>query len=143
MLVLFGIGILLQYKNRHQKLMLIGSVAIILVGTFSGLSGSIFPMDPFNSQATFAGTMHIVLTGLNIVLVTLALLLIGIGLNREKQWKTFRLYSVISVLIMIIFGISSSVLVMNEIEMLGLFERITIYTYQLWMFVLAFRFLKE
>ena len=100
-------------------------------------------MDPFNGEATFAGTMHIILTGLNIILIILVIPVIGIGLYKEKQWKSFRLYSIITVLIMVIFGGLTSVLMMNDIELLGLFERITIYAYQLWVFILAILFIKE
>ena len=100
-------------------------------------------MDPFGGEATLAGNMHIILTGLNIILIVLAIPMIGIGLNKINQWKSFRLYSIVTVLIMVIFGASTSFLIMNDIEMLGLFERITIYAYQLWIFILAFMLIKN
>lgn len=143
MLMVFGIGIVVHYKFEHSKLIFFGGIFIILLGLFSALSGTVFPMDPFGGEATFAGNMHIILTGLNIILVVLAIPMIGIGFNRVKQWKSFRLYSIITVLVMIIFGASTSVLIMNNIEMLGLFERITIYAYQLWIFTLAFLLIKH
>ena len=143
MLMIFGIGLVAHFKFGHSKLIFFGGIFIILLGVFSALSGTIFPMGPFGGDETFAGNMHIILTGLNIVLVVLSIPMIGIGLNRIKQWKSFRLYSIMTVLVMIIFGASTSVLIMNDIEMLGLFERITIYAYQLWIFILAFLFIKE
>jgi hypothetical protein len=146
MLVVFGTGIISHYKFGQSKLLFLGGIFIIILGIFSALSGSIFPMDPFTAipmSGTFAGTMHIILTGLNIVLIVLAIPMIGIGLYREKLWKSFRLYSIITVLIMISFGGLTSVLMMNNIELLGLFERITIYAYQSWIFILAFLFIKE
>ena len=142
MLIVFGIGIVAHYKYGHSKLLFLGGIFIIILGVFSALSGTIFPMDPFNGEATFAGTMHIILTGLNIILIILFIPLIGIGLYKEKQCKSFRLYSIITVLIMVIFGGLTSVLMTNDIELLGLFERITIYTYQLWLFILAILFIK-
>jgi hypothetical membrane protein len=104
MLIVFGIGIVAQYKYGHSKLLFLGGIFIIILGVFSALSGTIFPMDPFNGEATFAGTMHIILTGLNIILIILFIPLIGIGLYKEKQCKSFRLYSIITVLIMVILG---------------------------------------
>jgi len=100
-------------------------------------------MDPFGGEATFPGEMHKILTGINIVLIILAIPIIGIGLYKEKQWKLFRLYSIITVIIMGTCGGFTSVLMMNDIELLGLFERITIYAYQLWIFILAFLLMKE
>ncbi len=143
MLMVFGIGLVAHYKFGQTKLIFFGGIFIILLGLFSALSGTIFPMDPFGGEATFAGNMHIILTGLNIILLILAIPMIGIGLNRVKQWKSFRLYSIVTVLIMVIFGASTSFLIMNDIEMLGLFERITIYAYQLWIFILALMLIKH
>jgi hypothetical protein len=142
-IMFFGIGISTHYNFQHSKLLFFGGIFIMILGIFSALSGSIFPMDPFGGEASFAGNMHIILTGLNIIMVVLAVPMIGIGLYREKQWKSFRLYSMITVFIMVIFGASTSILLMNEIEMLGLFERITIYSYQLWIFILGCLFIKE
>jgi hypothetical protein len=143
MTVAFGIGILLNYKDRRSKLLLTASILIIITGTFSGLTGTVFPMDPFNSEMMFAGMMHIILTGISAVLVMFLILMIGISLYRVKQWKSFRLYSITTVVIMVIFGGSTPTLIMNSIPLLGLFERIVIYTYLLWFFVLAFKLIKE
>ena len=142
-LVVFAIGIVSHYNFRQNKLMFMGRIFIIFLGIFSALSGSIFPMDPFGEEATFPGEMHKTLTGINIGLIILAIPIIGIGLYREKQWKLFRLYSIITVIIMGTCGGLTSVLMMNDIELLGLFERITIYGYQSWIFILAFLLLKE
>jgi len=113
------------------------------LGIFSALTGTIFPMDSINGNTTFAGTMHLILTVLNAILIFPTILMIGIGLYREKQWKSFRLYSIITVFIILIFGGLSAVVIMNNIELMGLVERITIYAYLLWVFVLAFKFIKE
>ncbi len=143
MLVVFAIGIVRHYKFGHNKLLFLGGLFISFLGILSALSGTIFPMDPFGEEATFAGEMHIILTGINIVLIILAIPLIGIGLYREKQWKIFGLYSIITVLIMGTCGGLTSVLMMNNIELLGLFERITIYAYQSWILILAVLLIKE
>jgi hypothetical protein len=69
--------------------------------------------------------------------------MMGIGFYRERQWESFRLYSIITLLIIVIFGGSTPVLMMNDIGLLGLFERIVIYSYLLWFFVLAFKLIRD
>lgn len=113
------------------------------MGIFTSLTGTIFPQDPMCGESTFPGTMHLILVGIDAILIFPALLMIGIGLYRENQWKSFRLYSIITVLIIFIFGGLSALVIMNNIELLGLVQRITIYAYLLWVFVLAFKFIKE
>ena len=94
----FGIGLFLTFKDSKSKLLKIGSILIIINAIFSGLTGTIFPMDPFGAEVTFPGTMHVVLVGLSVILVLLLMAFFGVGLNREKQMKSFRLYSIITVL---------------------------------------------
>ena len=142
-LVLFAIGIVLQYNFGKSKLLFFGGIFIGLLGIFSAITGTIFPMDPFGEAATFPGEMHKNLTYINIILVVLGILLIGIGLNKQKKWKLFLIYSIVVVLIMGTFGALTSVLIMNNIELLGLFERITIYGYQSWTLILSVSFIRE
>ncbi len=142
-LALFAIGLILHYTFEKSKILFFGGIFIALLGIFSALTGTIFPMDPFGEAATFAGEMHKNLTYVNIMLVVLGILMIGIGLNKQKKWKSFLIYSIVVVLIMGIFGGITPVLIMNNIELLGLFERITIYGYQSWILVLSVLFIRE
>lgn len=139
----FGIGIVTEFSYSRSKLIFSGGILIIINGIFSGLTGTIFPMDPFNVDITFAGTLHIILTALNALMIMLLIPMMGIGFYRERQWESFRLYSIITLLIIVIFGGSTPVLMMNDIGLLGLFERIVIYSYLLWFFVLAFKLIRD
>lgn len=142
-LVIFAIGIVSHYNFRQSKLMFFGGIFIMCLGTLSALSGTIFPMDPFGGDATFPGEMHIILTGINIVLIVLAIPMIGIALYREKKWRNYLVYSIITVIIMATCGGLTSVLMANDIELLGLFERITIYSYQVWIVILTLLLIKK
>ncbi|MCD4767026.1 MAG: DUF998 domain-containing protein [Methanosarcinales archaeon] len=139
----FGIGIVTEFSYSRSKLIFSGGILIIINGIFSGLTGTIFPMDPFNVDITFAGTLHIILTALNALMIMLLIPMMGIGFYKERQWVSFRLYSIITLLIIVIFGGSTPVLMMNDIGLLGLFERIVIYSYLLWFFVLAFKLIRD
>jgi len=141
--VLFGIGIVSNFKYRQSKLLFIGGTLIVISGIMTSFTASVFPQDPIGGDTTFAGTMHLILVGISAVLTIPGMLTIGIGLYREKQWKSFRLYSIIAVVIMTIFGVLSPLLIMSDIELAGLFERIVVYGYWSWVFVLAILFIKE
>jgi hypothetical membrane protein len=142
-LVLFAIGLIAHYKYGTSKAIFLGGIFIIFLGILSALTGTIFPMDPFGEDATFAGNMHQYLTYVNIALIILAIPIIGTGLYKEKQWKSFKIYSIITVITMVICGVLTGVLTANNIEMLGLFERITIYAYQAWILILAVQLTRE
>ena len=92
MTIVFGIAIVSEFNYSRSKLLFSAGILIIINGIFSGLTGTIFPMDPFNEDSTFAGRMHIILTALNVVMIMLLIPMMGIGLYREKHWVSFRLY---------------------------------------------------
>jgi hypothetical membrane protein len=139
--IAFGIGIILHYKQ--SKLLFVGGLFLAIIGIFNIFTATVFPQDTLGGEVTFPGTMHIVLVGISVILVFPILLTIGIGLYREKQWKSFRLYTFVAVVIMFIFGGLSVVVVVNEIALMGLVERISVYAFQVWTVVLAYKLLIE
>lgn len=141
--IAFGIGIISHYQYKHSKLVFLGGLFLIIIGVSTSLTGTIFPQDPIGGESTFPGTMHLILVGISLILSFPTLLMIGIGLNREKQWKSFRLYTFISVVIMIIFGGLSVIVIMNEIALMGLVERISVYVFQIWSVVLAYKLITK
>jgi len=135
--IAFGIGIISHFRYKHAKLVFLGGLFLVIIGIFTGLTGTIFPQDPIGQKLTFPGTMHIVLVGISLILTFPALLMIGIGLNKAKGWKSFRFYTFVTVIISFMFGGISVIIVANEIAGLGLVERISVYTIQMWIVVLA------
>ena len=69
--------------------------------------------------------------------------LLGIGLTRLYEWKYFLVFTIICLLIIVISGISSPIVIGKGIQVMGLTERITGYTFYLWIFALALLLLKE
>jgi len=141
--IIFGIGIISHYKLKNSKLIFLGGFILIVIAIFNGLTGTIFPQDPRGGVVTFPGTMHLALVGIVVILTILALLIIGIGFYRERQWKMFRNYTFISLIIMIIFGGLSGYVIANEIALIGLVERVVAYAFQIWSIMLAYRLITE
>jgi len=137
LLLLFGIAIMKHYQSQ-RKLVYAGGVMIVIYGVFAALLATIFPQDPIGGDSTFPGTMHLVLAGLTAFVVMGLILLIGFGMDESLgQWRHFKRYSIITVLFVFVFGASTPILIMNKIEMLGLFERLTQLAYLQWFVVLA------
>jgi len=139
--ILFGLGIIINYKK--SKLIFFGGLMLLMIGIFNIFTGTIFPQDPIGTESTFPGIMHLALVGTSLIFTFLILPFIGIGLYKKKQWKRFRNYSFISVIIMFIFGILSVIIAVKGIEVMGLLERIAVYTFQIWSVVLAGSLLKN
>lgn len=134
----FGIGVLLS-AGRSRALHVAGWL-LIAVGVVDQ-AGPFFPMHMREviaaGGATFSDTMHISLT---MVLSLLFLLAMGFAAAALGRW--FRIYSVATILTLIVFGALASMhagaLAANDpTPWQGLFERVNIGAYLLWMAVLA------
>jgi hypothetical protein len=134
----FGAGVW-ESAGRKRALRLTGALLVGLGA--SDLSAPLFPMHRREALARGEGsrtdTMHIVLTGVNSLLILLA-----IGCGSTAFEKRFRLYSVATILVLVVTGgltaTQASRLEANlPTPWAGLMERISIGGYLLWQVVLA------
>lgn len=140
LILLFGIAILMRYKHQNRRLYA-GGVMIVIYGIFAASLASIFPQDPLGGESTFPGTMHLVIAGLTAFVIMGGILLNGLGMDKHPgRWRRFKLYSVITVILVFVFGAPTPILIMNKIELLGLFERLTQLAYLQWFVVFAAKF---
>lgn len=65
-------------------------------------------------------------------------LLLGIGFAQLYGWSDFTSYTFVSLAIIMLSGIASPIVIRRGIEVMGLTERITGYTFYGWTAVLAF-----
>jgi hypothetical membrane protein len=141
MLILFGYAIMVHHPYKRSKLIFLGGLLTLIIGACHSLSGTIFPQDPVGDPATFAGTMHLILVGITVILIFFLLPMLGQGMYRLKNWNTFRMFSLICLPIMIVFGGLTPIMI--EMGMMGVAERIVGYTFYLWAFFLAYLLIKE
>ena len=143
MIILFSIGLLVHHQYSQSKSIFIGGILLLIVGICHLLSSSIFPMDPVGAESTFPGAMHLILVGITVIATFILLPLLGIGLSRLYEWKYFIIFTFVCLGIILISGISSPIVIGRGIEVMGLTERITGYTFYIWLFVLAVLLIKE
>lgn len=143
MIVLFSIGVLAQHPYKQSKLIFIGGILLLAVGISHALSSSIFPMDPVGAESTFPGVMHLILVGITVVSTFILMPLLGLGLYWFYGWKHFVIFTFLCLAVIIISGVTSPIVISKGIEVMGLTERITGYTFYIWMFVLAYMLIKE
>jgi hypothetical protein len=143
MIILFSIGVFVQHPYKQSKSIFIGGILLLAVGTSHALSSSIFPQDPVGAESTFPGVMHLLLVGITVISIFILMPLLGVGLYQSYKWKYFLFFTFLCLAVIIISGITSPIVIRKGIEMMGLTERITGYTFYIWMFVLAYLLIKE
>ncbi|MGG6311829.1 DUF998 domain-containing protein [Paenibacillus macerans] len=139
LIIAFGIGIGLTDNRKQTRF-----TGILLIGY--GIVGQValllFPMHLRGAEVTASDTMHAVLTG---VLVLLIMLYIRFG--AALHGKGFRLYSLATLLVLILFGAWAGldgprITAQLPTPWLGIKERINIYASLLWILLLALKTLR-
>jgi len=138
MIVLFSIGVLAEHPYELSNSIFVGGILLLAVGISHALSSSIFPQDPVGAGSTFPGVMHLILVGITVVSIFILMPLLGVGLDRLYGWKHFVIFTFLCLTVIVISGVSSPIVIRKGIEVMGLTERITGYTFYIWMFVLAY-----
>jgi hypothetical protein len=141
LLTAFGWGVW-ESARRNRPLRVMGCLLIA-----HGLIGLAWP--PMHQRAvlatsggTLTDTLHIVW-----VMVTVVLMLLAIGFGAAAFGKPFRLYSIATVVILVVFGaltgLESPRLAANlPTPWVGVWERISISVFLLWVVVLAMTLLR-
>ena len=137
--IAFGLGVWMSAgRNRGLRAtagLLVGMGPVDLVAFF-------FPMHLRGAERTLTDTMHIILT-----IVTVLLILLAIGFGATAYGKRFRLYSIATILILLVFGALAGlegprVAANLPTPWAGVTERINIYGYMLWLAALAIALLR-
>ena len=107
-----------------------------------GLAWPLAPMHLRGAEFTLTDTMHIVFS-----MVTVLLMLLAIGFGAAAFGKGFRLYSIATVVILVAFGALTGVdaprIAANlPTPWIGVWERINIAAFLLWVVVLAIALLR-
>ena len=138
----FGIGVWILAGRKS----ILRFVAVLIVGKeILGLVVTLFfPIHLRGVEATLSDTLHGILTAVGVFLCMFP----AMGLGATVFGKRFRYYTVVTILIFLIFGVLAG---MNQpsyvanlsTPFMGIWERINIYGYMIWIVVLAITLLRE
>ena len=135
LVVAFGLGVWWS-AGRKRHLRVIGA-ALIVYAFGSWMWPQFFPEDLSKPVSALTNTMHIVLT-----FVTVLTWILILGFAAAASGKRFRLYSIGTLLAVIVFGSLAgsqgpALAAGRPTPWLGLTERLNIYSFMLWIVVLA------
>ncbi len=142
--IVFGLGVW-RSATQNRKLRVVG---ILLVSY--GVVSIIWPFAPMHQREALAAgeksltdTIHLVLA-----IVTVIFMLLAMAVGARAFGKRFRLYSITTILMLLLFG-ALTALDAPKVEanlptpMSGVWERINIGVYLIWLIVLAVILLKK
>jgi hypothetical protein len=134
--LLFAISFTALKSSEHNSLVFGGGVSFILMHLVSVIY-PLFPQDLPGAKATLRGKMHIYITALIVPFTILTPFLIGFGFISEPQWHAFAVYSIITGIMILVFGGTTAVFYAKKLPYFGLVERLNIGALQVWTFVFS------
>jgi hypothetical protein len=144
LVVAFGLGVWLSADGK-RALRVVGSLIIAF-----GMLGLLWPFAAMHQRevlaaggGTFSDTLHIILGA-----VTVLFMLLAIGVGSNAFGRRFRFYSIATFLLLFLFGVltgldSPNISANLPTPWIGLWERINIAGFLLWIAVLAITLLRQ
>jgi hypothetical protein len=109
-------------------------IAIVLVGIAGALDDA-FPQDPIGTAITTAGTLHIAFAAIASLLTLVAMALAAWWLLGRPEMRALAVYSVASFVLILVSGPITAAATASSSPVMGMLERVTIFTFILWMAV--------
>ena len=141
LLVAFGVGVW-RSAAGDRRLHLVGG-ALVAFGVLALWAVPFASMHGRGAERSLTDTLHLV-DGVMAVL----LLVVAIGFAATAFGQRYRLYSIATILVLVAFGVWAGTDGPRLVEdrptpWLGITERISVYSYQLWLVVLAIALLRQ
>lgn len=137
LLIAFGLCVWVLAGGQRRALRLIGGL-LVGIGAIGLVWAPLFPMHLRGAEMTFTDTMHWAISG---VVVLLILVMIALGVIAYRKW--FRVYSIGTLVTLLVVGMWSifvgggQIAAQQPTPFFGVMERITVYGYLAWAAVLA------
>lgn len=143
LLLAFTLGVWLS-ANGKRSLRIVS--IFLLINIISGfIGGVIFPMHSRGTQPemTFTDTMHIISTAVEVIAM-----FITIGFAAKSFGNRFRIYSIITIILLLLGGIFAGLYGSQMSEGLptpwmGIIERVNIYGFMVWVIIFAIMLLRQ
>lgn len=133
--MLFGFAYALFRASSGGRLFKVG-VVLFAIGGLSGIGQvTFFRMDTVGTAATTAGTMHLVLAGVSPLLCVATAILYGFAFRREATFRGLSTYSFAAAVLLVLTAPAAVAGI--DTDVMGLFERITIGVFMLWVVVVS------
>lgn len=138
----FGAGI---WLSAGSKCTLKVVSVLVIAKEILGLIGTIIaPMHLRGAEGSLTDMMHVVVTMIGVLLCMFP----AIGFGAASFGKGFRVYSIVTMVVFIVFGVLAGMNGPNvaanlPTPYLGIWERVNIYAYMIWIVVLSILLLRE
>lgn len=135
--IVFSITLFLCWKKKVVTIVRIGLISFIVMEVCSLVGYSMFPLSDGGIEMNFQNIMHIVVTAVVVIATILAMYLTGIGLLHKAEFQKLGTITLCCAVIITLSGFGTGFIAGTGLPIMGLVERINIFTLQFWVVVLS------
>lgn len=133
--VLFASGMVMQAFKKYNTLLRTGFLVFLVMEMTSVVGYNLFPLTPNETQLNFQNLMHIIVTAVVVLTTIASAFLIGLGYLRQEKKKKIGTFVLTMAILITVFGSFNSLGMAWHV--LGLTERLCIFSLQIMTFGLS------
>jgi hypothetical protein len=136
-MLIFLINLVIKSFKIYHFAVKTGYIIMLIMQIVSLFGYALFPLEGDKTVMTFQNAMHIIVT-ITVVLTTVSSgYFLGIGYIKKENKKRLGIFILIMAIIITLSGMINPISMSLNLNILGLTERITIYSLQIMMFVIS------
>lgn len=136
--IIFAIGILVRAYRIYNNRIKAGYIVLLIMQLVSLIGYGLFPLTGDKSIMTFQNMMHIIVTVIVVFTTILFSFLLASGYKKQEQTKKFGKFLFVAAILITVFGSFNPISMAMKLNVLGLSERMVIYTLQILMFSISY-----
>jgi len=137
-MLLFGTALIKKSFSEAHNLVKIGYTIFMIMQLTSMIGYSLFPLGADKTEMSFQNMMHIIVTAV-VVFTTIAFaFLVSFGYLKQEKTKMLGKVTLVMAILITMFGVLNPISISLQLNILGLTERLVIYTIQVLVFILSY-----
>lgn len=136
--LLFTAGLVMKAFKEYHWLTRIGYIIFFIMALTTVAGYSLFPLTGDKTVMNFQNMMHIIVTVIVVFTTILSFFLIAFGYLLKERLKFLGTICLIAAVLITVFGATNPIGMARNLNILGLSERLVIFTLQLFVFFLSF-----
>lgn len=137
LMILFITGLLIKAFRKYHSSVKIGYIIMIIMQIVSFFGYSFFPLTGDKTVMTFQNIMHIIVTVIVVFTTIASGYFLAFGYLKQEKKRNLGKFILIMAIIITIFGMTNPIGMGLKLNILGLTERLVIYSLQLMLFVIS------
>lgn len=136
-MILFVAAMIKKSFDKYNNKLKIGYTIMMIMQLTSMIGYSLFPLTGDKTEMNFQNMMHIIVTVIVVFTTIASAFLIAFGYLKEEKMKDLGKFTLVMAILITLFGMLNPISMGLKLNILGLTERLVIYSIQLLMFKLS------